>query len=360
MISEQEPQGPAQDGSQTAFRRAEKTFQLHREEVYKTRGRRRVSKGFVVRPTDLSDVLDLQLGAPLPEGVSCIGVPSGMPSNAAAFAFAAHPGLLLVRCAVPPKLQRELVVEAFTRFCEPPNHTNHIRAYPEGLPGIWHAAQQGLRLQQQQQPQQTQQTGEAAGEAARSTAGRDAGSSHSSGFASSGSDSGSNCSNASGSSASPGVAAGLWGPEGSGPLAESLLQKLRWATLGPPYDWTQRRYLQGVPHMPLPAQLHQLAVALAGLAATLPAGTSSGADDAGAVRSTAAAAAAIGSGQAPAFCPDAALVNYYVEGDTLNGHIDDAEPSLDKPLVSLSLGCDAIFLIGSTTKEVPPDRKSVV
>lgn len=41
-------------------------------------------------------------------------------------------------------------------------------------------------------------------------------------------------------------------------------------------------------------------------------------------------------------------------GDTLNGHIDDAEPCLHQPLVSLSLGCDAIFLMGGPTKDTPP------
>lgn len=41
-------------------------------------------------------------------------------------------------------------------------------------------------------------------------------------------------------------------------------------------------------------------------------------------------------------------------GDTLNGHVDDAERSLVQPLVSLSLGCNAIFLLGGATKDVAP------
>ena len=41
-------------------------------------------------------------------------------------------------------------------------------------------------------------------------------------------------------------------------------------------------------------------------------------------------------------------------GDTLNGHADDAEQDLAQPLVSLSLGCDAVFLMGGETKAVPP------
>jgi len=52
--------------------------------------------------------------------------------------------------------------------------------------------------------------------------------------------------------------------------------------------------------------------------------------------------------------PDAALINYYHPGDTLCGHIDDAEVDLCQPLVSISLGCPAIFLIGGGSKDVVP------
>ena len=48
----------------------------------------------------------------------------------------------------------------------------------------------------------------------------------------------------------------------------------------------------------------------------------------------------------PSFEPDAALVNYYAAGETLGGHSDDVEADLSKPIVSISLGCDAIFLQG--------------
>lgn len=46
------------------------------------------------------------------------------------------------------------------------------------------------------------------------------------------------------------------------------------------------------------------------------------------------------------FKPDAALINYYRSGDTLGGHLDDVEKDMTKPIVSFSLGCDAIFLLG--------------
>jgi alkylated DNA repair dioxygenase AlkB len=54
------------------------------------------------------------------------------------------------------------------------------------------------------------------------------------------------------------------------------------------------------------------------------------------------------------FQPDAAIVNYYYEGDTLGGHRDDAESDMLKPIVTLSLGCDSVFLMGGLTKEVAP------
>lgn len=190
-------------------------------------------------------------------------------------------GLLVVRGALEPALQRQLVMDAFTRFCEPPNHTNHTKAYPGGLPGIWIAAQQGLRLQQvaaqpkeleQAHQEQEQQQQEVAPAVTRTEP----------------------------QSVAPAApAAGVWGPGGSGPTAESLLVRLRWATLGPPYDWTQRTYRQDVQHVPLPAPLHQLAASLADLAAQL---LGEGGDQQGLLA------------QARPYCPDAALVNFYYEG----------------------------------------------
>lgn len=52
--------------------------------------------------------------------------------------------------------------------------------------------------------------------------------------------------------------------------------------------------------------------------------------------------------------PDVALVNYYREGDTLGGHIDDAEDDLEKPILSVSLGCNAIFLMGGEHRNIQP------
>lgn len=57
--------------------------------------------------------------------------------------------------------------------------------------------------------------------------------------------------------------------------------------------------------------------------------------------------------------PDAALVNYYYEGDTLGGHRDDVEQDLAQPIVSISLGCPAVFLMGGASKAEEPSAVMV-
>ncbi|KIY50920.1 hypothetical protein FISHEDRAFT_38493 [Fistulina hepatica ATCC 64428] len=52
--------------------------------------------------------------------------------------------------------------------------------------------------------------------------------------------------------------------------------------------------------------------------------------------------------------PDAGIVNFYQVKDTLMGHVDHSEVCATAPLVSISLGNSAIFLIGGTTRETPP------
>eukprot|EP00879_Flechtneria_rotunda_P014687 GHRR01015348.1.p2 GENE.GHRR01015348.1~~GHRR01015348.1.p2 ORF type:complete len:138 (+),score=40.71 GHRR01015348.1:36-416(+) len=54
------------------------------------------------------------------------------------------------------------------------------------------------------------------------------------------------------------------------------------------------------------------------------------------------------------FHPDVALVNYYYAGDTLNGHKDDVEADVTQPIVTVSLGCQAVFLIGGSCRDIEP------
>ncbi|XP_030459748.1 alpha-ketoglutarate-dependent dioxygenase alkB [Syzygium oleosum] len=108
--------------------------------------------------------------------------------------------------------------------------------------------------------------------------------------------------------------------------ASALLRKLRWSTLGLQFDWSQRNYDVSLPHNKIPDALCQLAKRLATPA--MPRGEE--------------------------FRPEAAIVNYFASGDTLGGHLDDMEADWSKPIVSLSLGCKAIFLLGGKTRQDNP------
>jgi alkylated DNA repair protein alkB family protein 1 len=52
--------------------------------------------------------------------------------------------------------------------------------------------------------------------------------------------------------------------------------------------------------------------------------------------------------------PEAGIVNYYHLNSTLSAHQDHSELNQDAPLISISFGNPAIFLIGSNTKTVKP------
>ena len=68
-----------------------------------------------------------------------------------------------------------------------------------------------------------------------------------------------------------GTAARRWVDQAGGPSAQKLLQKLRWCTLGPQFNWTERVYEWHEPYVPLPEELRRLATGLvASVAGSLP------------------------------------------------------------------------------------------
>ena len=87
-----------------------------------------------------------------------------------------------------------------------------------------------------------------------------------------------------------------------------LNKKLRWMTLGGQYDWTNKVYPSGQPP-PFPPDIKQLTERIFPMKG------------------------------------EAAIVNLYSPGDTLSLHRDVSEVC-DQPLVSISLGCDGIFVVG--------------
>lgn len=93
-------------------------------------------------------------------------------------------------------------------------------------------------------------------------------------------------------------------------VAQMLGSKLRWTTLGGQYDWTNKVYPDEVP----PAFPPDIAALLKELF--------------------------------PDVDAQAAIVNFYSPGDTLSVHRDVSE-ECQRDLISISIGCDAIFLIGN-------------
>lgn len=100
------------------------------------------------------------------------------------------------------------------------------------------------------------------------------------------------------------------------PLSTStcLNKKFRWVTLGGQYDWTEKVY-PSTPPPPFPEDVASLV-----------------------------------EGLFPSMKAQAAIVNLYSPGDTLSLHRDVSE-ECSRPLVSISLGCDGIFIAGLDAAE---------
>ncbi len=93
-------------------------------------------------------------------------------------------------------------------------------------------------------------------------------------------------------------------------MRQVLDKKLRWVTLGGQYDWTAKKYPTEEPPS-FPADIASLLRHLF-----------------------------------PGIDPQAAILNLYTPGDTLSVHRDVSE-MCDRDLVSISIGCDAIFICGN-------------
>ena len=96
-------------------------------------------------------------------------------------------------------------------------------------------------------------------------------------------------------------------------ISQFLGRKLRWMTLGGQYDWTNKVYPDEQPPL-FPPDISRLLQALF-----------------------------------PQTVPEAAILNLYTPGDTLSMHRDVSEDS-DRPLISISIGCDALFVIGMASE----------
>lgn len=99
--------------------------------------------------------------------------------------------------------------------------------------------------------------------------------------------------------------------------------KLRWVTLGYHYNWNDKTYSE-TEKSDFPSDLAYLSKYIAAVV------------------------------HSSVYNPEAAIVNYYYLDSTLAGHTDHSEFDHSAPIISISFGQDAIFLLGGVTKAVRP------
>ncbi|KAG8670023.1 hypothetical protein FPOAC2_09365 [Fusarium poae] len=109
-------------------------------------------------------------------------------------------------------------------------------------------------------------------------------------------------------------------------IKQVMQRKLHWVTLGGQYDWTNRIYPQELPPQ-FPTDISHLLKDLF-----------------------------------PETDAQAAILNFYTPGDTMMMHRDVSEET-DKGLISLSFGCDGLFMIApnelkpATGSEIPGEKQ---
>ncbi|GAB2220395.1 hypothetical protein Droror1_Dr00008044 [Drosera rotundifolia] len=283
------------DGSsdeRTAFRRAEKQYKLYYQHTSKKKKKQE-------KPVDLSGVVDFDsilksfiVTGDTPDGVYVVDGSFDLP----VFGLQSRPGFYFIPGALSVEEQCHWIKESLTSFPQPPNRTNHDAIYGP-IYNLFAAAKERKILVEDESSEASPTELDYV-----STV-----SAHRWKFCS-------------------GTAASSNGRSRRSILASVLMRKLRWSTLGLQFDWSKRSYNVSRPHEKIPDALCQLAKKMA--------------------------APAMLTGEE--FQPEAAIVNYFALGDALGGHLDDMEADWSKPIVSISLGCKAMFLLGGRSREDEP------
>ncbi|KAL8520163.1 hypothetical protein ACS0TY_010908 [Phlomoides rotata] len=278
-----------EESKRTAFRRAEKKYKIYYDNTKKKR---------IARPVDLSEVIDFKsilekynCNGELKDGVSALKCDFDRPI----FCLESRPGFYFIPGALSIEEQYQWIRESLTSFSQPPNRTNHNAIYG-AIEDLFVSANEGkVLVPEEKLPDDT-------------------------------------CSEINVIQSDDSTPKWKFVEKlGESPgkdacksvSASVLLRKLRWSTLGLQFDWSKRSYNVSLPHKKIPDALCQLAKRLA--APAMPC--------------------------TEEFQPEAAIVNYFGLGDMLGGHLDDMEKDWSKPIVSMSLGCKAIFLLGGESRE---------
>ncbi|EPY26965.1 alkylated DNA repair protein alkB like protein 1 [Angomonas deanei] len=127
------------------------------------------------------------------------------------------------------------------------------------------------------------------------------------------------------------------------PMATTCYQPpMRWSTLGFSYEWTSKTYNEGV-YSPFPALIKDKMKGLMSLVEHVK-------QDSFALFPAAPGDAV----ETQHYEPQTAIVNYYPVGSMMMCHQDISEQVLTRPLMSISLGCSCIFLMGTNSREDTP------
>uniref|UniRef100_A0A8C2XKY9 Nucleic acid dioxygenase ALKBH1 n=2 Tax=Cyclopterus lumpus TaxID=8103 RepID=A0A8C2XKY9_CYCLU len=116
---------------------------------------------------------------------------------------------------------------------------------------------------------------------------------------------------------------GLSCPHSRKTQPKTLLDSLRWVTLGYHYNWNTKTYSANH-YTPFPADLHSLSFQITSACGF------------------------------PGFNAEAGILNYYRSDSSLGIHVDESELDHSRPLLSFSFGKSAIFLLGGTRRQDPP------
>ncbi|KAF0895347.1 hypothetical protein E2562_012381 [Oryza meyeriana var. granulata] len=294
MYGATEPAAAAAE--RTAFRRAEKQYKLYKPLKSKGRARSKPGSG---GGEDLSAVVDFHalLAAGSGELPAGIGRHDLAGFDRPIFCFSDRPGFYFISGALSAEEQCYWIRESLKTFPQPPNRTNLTALYGPIFDLLAAAKNQKVLVEVENPDGQE-----------RSKQDNDGRKIHSNNFKfieDSEIQKGEVCRST---------------------AATTLVRKLRWSTLGLQFDWSKRNYDVSLPHNKIPDDLSALAKKMA-----IP---------------------AMPSGEE--FKPEAAIVNYYGPSDMLGGHVDDMEADWTKPIVSISLGCKCIFLLGGKTRDEVP------
>ncbi|CDZ96363.1 DNA alkylation damage repair protein [Phaffia rhodozyma] len=134
-----------------------------------------------------------------------------------------------------------------------------------------------------------------------------------------------------------------------------LIRELRWTNIGLFYDWTSKSYDFDTP-IPFPDDIDMISrqivskdidwsLVYGSLGVD---GTPSSKDENGMELER------VKWEQWNDYKPDAGIINFYQPDDTLMAHVDRSELDAHRPLVSVSLGLSAVFLLGTSSRDTPP------